>query len=137
MFFPFSIICVFFFLMIRRPPRSTLFPYTTLFRSRSERRLRDVVVREVRAEVGHALPGLREALRSGGSASWEKAAALALGASVASEVEVLAADGQLLLSMPTVPPVGYRPAEREAQALGSGEVVTVTAQSGPYIRVLS
>src|SRR2546425_11633263 len=24
----------FFFLMIRRPPRSTLFPYTTLFRSR-------------------------------------------------------------------------------------------------------
>src|SRR3712207_7112346 len=28
----------YFFLMIRRPPRSTLFPYTTLFRS--ERRLR-------------------------------------------------------------------------------------------------
>src|SRR3712207_8777890 len=25
--------CWFFFLMIRRPPRSTLFPYTTLFRS--------------------------------------------------------------------------------------------------------
>src|SRR3712207_8035480 len=25
--------CSFFFLMIRRPPRSTLFPYTTLFRS--------------------------------------------------------------------------------------------------------
>src|SRR2546422_8087807 len=24
---------IFFFLMIRRPPRSTLFPYTTLFRS--------------------------------------------------------------------------------------------------------
>src|SRR3712207_7937897 len=30
-----------FFLMIRRPPRSTLFPYTTLFRSRL---LTDVVV---------------------------------------------------------------------------------------------
>src|SRR5947209_18480667 len=26
---------VFFFLMLRRPPRSTLFPYTTLFRSPS------------------------------------------------------------------------------------------------------
>src|SRR2546430_16765552 len=26
---------LFFFLMIRRPPRSTLFPYTTLFRSSS------------------------------------------------------------------------------------------------------
>src|SRR5438034_10642077 len=29
----------FFFLMIRRPPRSTLFPYTTLFRSRAAARL--------------------------------------------------------------------------------------------------
>src|SRR6478609_10048897 len=28
---------LFFFLMIRRPPRSTLFPYTTLFRSRAGR----------------------------------------------------------------------------------------------------
>src|SRR5258707_9545046 len=28
-----GVIFVFFFLMIRRPPRSTLFPYTTLFRS--------------------------------------------------------------------------------------------------------
>src|SRR5690349_23398372 len=27
---------IFFFLMIRRPPRSTLFPYTTLFRSRGK-----------------------------------------------------------------------------------------------------
>src|SRR5207249_10152884 len=31
---PFSLLLFsFFFLMIRRPPRSTLFPYTTLFRS--------------------------------------------------------------------------------------------------------
>src|SRR5712672_4491181 len=29
--------CFFFFLMIRRPPRSTLFPYTTLFRPASSR----------------------------------------------------------------------------------------------------
>src|SRR3712207_7492357 len=28
-----TVILSFFFLMIRRPPRSTLFPYTTLFRS--------------------------------------------------------------------------------------------------------
>src|SRR5215813_14446726 len=36
-FFCFSYYCfflLFFFLVIRRPPRSTLFPYTTLFRSR-------------------------------------------------------------------------------------------------------
>ena len=32
-FFIFFIFFLFFFLMIRRPPRSTLFPYTTLFRS--------------------------------------------------------------------------------------------------------
>src|SRR3712207_7297766 len=32
-----SVKLIFFFLMIRRPPRSTLFPYTTLFRSRGGR----------------------------------------------------------------------------------------------------
>src|SRR2546430_4412800 len=32
-----SLFFLFFFLMIRRPPRSTLFPYTTLFRSPLER----------------------------------------------------------------------------------------------------
>src|SRR2546429_9959419 len=32
---------LFFFLMIRRPPRSTLFPYTTLFRSPRERSYRE------------------------------------------------------------------------------------------------
>src|SRR3712207_7143370 len=30
-----SLYLIFFFLMIRRPPRSTLFPYTTLFRSQT------------------------------------------------------------------------------------------------------
>src|SRR6266436_7946504 len=37
LFLIFDVFCsllFFFFLMIRRPPRSTLFPYTTLFRSR-------------------------------------------------------------------------------------------------------
>src|SRR2546426_9456232 len=32
-YYPNFSIVFFFFLMIRRPPRSTLFPYTTLFRS--------------------------------------------------------------------------------------------------------
>src|ERR1035438_10806913 len=32
-----SVFRCFFFLMIRRPPRSTLFPYTTLFRSPESR----------------------------------------------------------------------------------------------------
>src|SRR5258705_13453336 len=35
LYLPLPLPCLFFFfLMIRRPPRSTLFPYTTLFRSR-------------------------------------------------------------------------------------------------------
>src|SRR5947209_18757827 len=37
MYYGASDLCIFFFfLMIRRPPRSTLFPYTTLFRSNLE-----------------------------------------------------------------------------------------------------
>src|SRR2546428_8883748 len=35
-----AFVLFFFFLMIRRPPRSTLFPYTTLFRSPMRRRSR-------------------------------------------------------------------------------------------------
>src|SRR2546425_6134261 len=43
----------FFFLMIRRPPRSTLFPYTTLFRSRRPRRAcRDRGTRSARHRGG-------------------------------------------------------------------------------------
>src|SRR2546422_10984144 len=38
-------LCFFFFLMIRRPPRSTLFPYTTLFRSVLVARRRHLVAR--------------------------------------------------------------------------------------------
>src|SRR2546422_7747695 len=37
------LLIIFFFLMIRRPPRSTLFPYTTLFRSADDH---DVFARE-------------------------------------------------------------------------------------------
>src|SRR5258707_11796644 len=49
MSFAFLYFHFFFFLMIRRPPRSTLFPYTTLFRS-----LRLVEHQDAR---GIALPG--------------------------------------------------------------------------------
>src|SRR5438132_12757038 len=37
-----TVLFPFFFLMIRRPPRSTLFPYTTLFRSRALEAFTDV-----------------------------------------------------------------------------------------------
>src|SRR2546422_11596122 len=52
----------FFFLMIRRPPRSTLFPYTTLFRS-------DEVVRHARPlDAGRLSP---DVMRHPGSARRE------------------------------------------------------------------
>src|SRR5256885_4270257 len=41
--------------MIRRPPRSTLFPYTTLFRSLGSPGL----VRSVSVVVGHAAPAVQ------------------------------------------------------------------------------
>src|SRR5258708_8871756 len=42
----------FFFLMIRRPPRSTLFPYTTLFRSRPRTSGHGILLSRVRAAAG-------------------------------------------------------------------------------------
>src|SRR2546427_40631 len=50
----------FFFLMIRRPPRSTLFPYTTLFRSQNGDRDRS----RLRLRRGHRDP-LRPRRRAG------------------------------------------------------------------------
>src|SRR3712207_8227801 len=50
----------FFFLMIRRPPRSTLFPYTTLFRSRRRSRDRDRRLRARRRPPGGNLRRTRD-----------------------------------------------------------------------------
>src|SRR5471030_3566057 len=47
----------FFFLMIRRPPRSTLFPYTTLFRSPTGAQQR--VVNEIEQDLAKGYPMMR------------------------------------------------------------------------------
>src|SRR2546430_14951272 len=53
----------FFFLMIRRPPRSTLFPYTTLFRSQSlsdaEHVLQIPIDNRADGMMWHAASGMR------------------------------------------------------------------------------
>src|SRR3546814_14172531 len=53
--------------MIRRPPRSTrtdtLFPYTTLFRSRPEARTNDAVANDAREAVVHGAAPARAARR--------------------------------------------------------------------------
>src|SRR3712207_1300355 len=58
--------------MIRRPPRSTLFPYTTLFRSRARRRPRGGVRRRRDARADRGRQGARG---GGGRAAARRAAA--------------------------------------------------------------
>src|SRR5256884_7772509 len=67
-------LCFFFFLMIRRPPRSTLFPYTTLFRSLTKTDLvepdwlalvRDDVATLVRATFLEGAPILAVSAKTG------------------------------------------------------------------------
>src|SRR2546427_7335548 len=48
--------------MIRRPPRSTLFPYTTLFRSRLRIMNLDAIVITERPKLGPHFSAMREAL---------------------------------------------------------------------------
>src|SRR2546430_6017479 len=50
----------FFFLMIRRPPRSTLFPYTTLFRSRVRGRwhARHALLEETHQVIDGVIPAI-------------------------------------------------------------------------------
>jgi signal transduction histidine kinase len=102
---------------------------------RSQARLRERVVACVREDVMKELPALSVALARGGAEGWDQAAAVALGASVASEVEVFDAGGRPLMSRPTVPPVGHWPAD--AASLRRGSVFTVAVQSGPACRALT
>src|SRR3712207_6900648 len=56
--------------MIRRPPRSTLFPYTTLFRSPAAddaQRIRVLVRPRAHPRRGHPLPGSVEGASLGGA----------------------------------------------------------------------
>src|SRR5437588_7593769 len=61
---PLCFIFFLFFLMIRRPPRSTLFPYTTLFRSRGLCRSFVRHMREcdagIRGEQRHRMPASQD-----------------------------------------------------------------------------
>src|SRR5690348_17520160 len=60
---------LFFFLMIRRPPRSTLFPYTTLFRSEY---VQDALRRQA-LHPAREVPGEGRDLERGGSGAREGA----------------------------------------------------------------
>src|SRR5437764_3157588 len=66
----------FFFLMIRRPPRSTLFPYTTLFRSKAPKRVGSSDLLEfLRPELAAAADRYQLSDDSRGELSWYLSAA--------------------------------------------------------------
>src|SRR3989441_835385 len=77
-----ALVC-FFFLMIRRPPRSTLFPYTTLFRSQRGRgragRHHDriaAVARGVHGGGSGVVGGGDRVAAQGGGGEWHPASGL-------------------------------------------------------------
>src|SRR3712207_3220037 len=103
--------------MIRRPPRSTLFPYTTLFRSRADRVARDGrgagrggdVVPVDRDAAGTGAQGAVD-LRAGGAGQLRTGRA-ATHAGTAELVELV--QGQAVLRLDTQGRVGLgQPAER-------------------------
>src|SRR3712207_7714707 len=99
--------------MIRRPPRSTLFPYTTLFRS-ADRGIRKVVRVDVADESRFDEPSGMSALRLMGSVATAQTAGGALGGAPRSEEHTSELQSRqylvcrLLLEKKTKPPSRYR-----------------------------
>src|SRR3989441_12628991 len=81
---------IFFFLMIRRPPRSTLFPYTTLFRSDSA----EVALAQARSQNEQAQRQLADLHRLGK----EQALKAARGSRMSAEGKYRNAEAQLSYS---------------------------------------
>src|SRR5256885_12692117 len=99
--------------MIRRPPRSTLFPYTTLFRSDTA-----AVPRQSRARAAAAR-------RGGGRASGGRVAALPPGAARGSGDPARADDSRTALA-------GRVPAE----LIGRSQCPRLSLQDAPYLKQL-
>src|SRR2546430_610750 len=136
---------VFFFLMIRRPPRSTLFPYTTLFRSyfavveRGDPRV--VMVRESGGwipissrELQQKVGGVSRALAGGGISKGDRVAILS-----ENRAEWTVADfACLLLGAVVVPIYTTLTAEQTAYILRDSGAPIVFVSNGQYLqKVLS
>jgi len=104
---------------------------------RSLRRLQARVVRDADVELTAARPRLDAALARGGPGAWDEAAALALAERLASEVEVIDAKGRSVYSRPAVAPVAHDLSPEQHEALAAGRTLTVAAQAGGAVRVLS
>src|SRR3989449_11009306 len=104
---PYHLSYSFFFLMIRRPPRSTLFPYTTLFRSLMTK--------------GIALPPERATVRAGDHADARRRELQHLGERPMHIVRCLGGAPERKLPIGRRGPVGHRRVLRHRQEGGALE----------------
>src|SRR3712207_2355276 len=131
-----------FFLMMRRPPRSTLFPYTTLFRSDEQRflvrlltgelrqgALEGVVLDAIATAADVPAPAARRAFMLSGSLPETAAAALDGGSGALAEV-------RLRVGRPVRPMLASPGSSLDAALADLGEEVTVeTKLDGARIQV--
>ena len=104
---------------------------------RSARRLQARVTQAVQQQAESVRPQLAAALERGGSASWNEAAALAIRLGVATEAEVLDAQGGVILSRPSPPPVAHDLRPEQAEQVVAGQALTIVRQAGPAARALT
>jgi signal transduction histidine kinase len=105
---------------------------------RSLRRLQARAVRDTEAQLALGRPSIDAALGSGGGrAAWDAAAATALQARLASEVEVIDAAGRSLYARPAPAPVGAELRPDQRREIAAGRAVTLAARDGGDVRVLS
>jgi signal transduction histidine kinase len=103
---------------------------------RSARRLRARVAHEAQQRAEDSRAAIDAALARGGPSAWDDAARTALSLGLASEVEVLDAQGDVLFSRPTVPPVVHRPGAAERRRLAGRQAASVVVQQGEAVRAL-
>ena len=103
----------------------------------STRRLQARITHDVDQAVVAARPQLMARLAQGDRRALEDAATMALDRGLATEAEVIDAEGTSLIARPAPPPVSHalRPDERERVA--AGQPLTVIAGDGSSLRVLA
>ncbi len=104
---------------------------------RSARRLQARVAQAVQQQAESARPRLAAALERGGPASWNEAATLAVRLGVATEAEVLDAQGGVILSRPSRPPVVHELRPEQAERVVAGQTLSIVRQAGPVARALT
>jgi len=103
---------------------------------RSSRRLHSRAAEDAQRQVEAARPRLLLAARNAGT-DWDAIAAVALGMGVATEVEVIDADGRVIFARPAAPPVRHELQPGERERLRAGKTLTVISRSAAQMRALT